>query len=40
MADLYAALPKTFGTPTMSPHCADEMKYGVVDAGAGRLPQR
>ena len=25
------ALPKTWGSPTMSPHCADETKYGVVD---------
>ena len=32
MADLYRALPKTWGSPTMSPHCADEVKYGVVDA--------
>ncbi|MES0130555.1 phosphomannomutase/phosphoglucomutase [Mesorhizobium sp. M0029] len=31
MADLYRALPLTFGTPTMSPHCADDVKYGVVD---------
>lgn len=31
MADLYRALPLTFGTPTMSPHCDDELKYGVVD---------
>jgi phosphomannomutase/phosphoglucomutase len=31
MADLYAALPETFGTPTMSPHCDDEVKYGVVE---------
>ncbi|NBR11728.1 MAG: phosphomannomutase/phosphoglucomutase [Alphaproteobacteria bacterium] len=31
MADLYRALPKTWGTPTMSPHCADEVKYGVVE---------
>lgn len=31
MADLYRDLPLTFGTPTMSPHCADEVKYGVVD---------
>jgi phosphomannomutase/phosphoglucomutase len=30
MADLYADLPETFGTPTMSPHCADDVKYGVV----------
>jgi phosphomannomutase / phosphoglucomutase len=26
------ALPKTWSSPTMSPHCADESKYGVVDA--------
>src|SRR5207342_2753783 len=25
------ALPKTWGSPTMSPHCADEIKYRVVD---------
>jgi phosphomannomutase/phosphoglucomutase len=31
MADLKNALPKTWGSPTMSPHCADEEKYGVVD---------
>jgi phosphomannomutase/phosphoglucomutase len=30
MADLKNALPKTWGSPTMSPHCADETKYGVV----------
>ncbi len=31
MADLYSDLPKTWGSPTMSPYCADEEKYGVVD---------
>ncbi|PTE09435.1 phosphomannomutase/phosphoglucomutase [Mesorhizobium helmanticense] len=31
MADLYRDLPLTFGTPTMSPHCADAVKYGVVE---------
>jgi len=31
MADLREALPKTWGSPTMSPYCADEEKYGVVD---------
>jgi phosphomannomutase/phosphoglucomutase len=30
MADLRNALPKTWQSPTMSPHCADEIKYGVV----------
>jgi phosphomannomutase/phosphoglucomutase len=32
MADLRKALPKTWGSPTMAPHCDDEKKYGVVDA--------
>jgi phosphomannomutase / phosphoglucomutase len=32
LSDLKNALPKTWGSPTMSPHCADETKYGVVDA--------
>ncbi|QJP12862.1 phosphomannomutase/phosphoglucomutase [Starkeya sp. ORNL1] len=31
MADLYDELPKTWGSPTMSPHCDDEVKYRVVD---------
>ncbi len=31
MADLKRALPKTYQSPTMSPHCADEAKYGIVD---------
>jgi phosphomannomutase/phosphoglucomutase len=31
MSQLYAELPKTWGSPTMAPHCADEAKYGVVD---------
>ena len=31
MADLYRDLPKTWGSPTMSPHCADEAKYGIVE---------
>ena len=35
MADLYRDLPPTFGTPTMSPHCPDEEKYGVVDKVVG-----
>jgi phosphomannomutase/phosphoglucomutase len=32
MADLKNALPKTWSSPTMSPHCDDETKYSVVDA--------
>jgi phosphomannomutase / phosphoglucomutase len=31
MADLKNALPKTWQSPTMSPHCDDEIKYGVVE---------
>jgi phosphomannomutase/phosphoglucomutase len=31
MSDLKNALPKTWSSPTMSPHCADETKYGIVD---------
>jgi len=31
MADLKNALPKTWQSPTMSPKCGDEVKYGVVD---------
>jgi phosphomannomutase/phosphoglucomutase len=31
MADLERDLPKTWQSPTMSPHCGDEVKYGVVD---------
>ncbi len=31
MADLYRGLPKTWQSPTMSPHCDDEKKYGVAD---------
>jgi phosphomannomutase/phosphoglucomutase len=31
MAELYTALPTTYGTPTMSPHCDDEVKYQVVE---------
>lgn len=31
MAELYRALPMTWGSPTMSPHCGDEVKYAVVE---------
>ena len=30
MSDLKDALPKTWSSPTMSPHCSDETKYGIV----------
>ena len=31
MADLRRALPTTYQSPTMSPHCDDDKKYGIVD---------
>ena len=31
LSELKYALPKTWQSPTMSPHCDDELKYGVVD---------
>ncbi|MDR4305959.1 phosphomannomutase/phosphoglucomutase [Chelatococcus sambhunathii] len=37
MADLYRDLPKTYGSPTMSPHCGDEVKYDVIDRVTARL---
>jgi phosphomannomutase/phosphoglucomutase len=37
MADLYRALPRTFGSPTMSPHCADEVKYAVAERVVARF---
>jgi phosphomannomutase/phosphoglucomutase len=32
LSDLKKALPVAYTSLTMSPHCADEEKYGVVDA--------
>jgi phosphomannomutase/phosphoglucomutase len=37
MAQLYRALPVTWGSPTMSPHCDDEVKYAVVEHVVERL---
>lgn len=37
MSQLYQDLPCTFGSPTMSAHCADEIKYAVVDRVAAKL---
>lgn len=39
MADLYNDLPKTWGTPTMAPHCDDEVKYQVVDRVVKRFTE-
>jgi phosphomannomutase/phosphoglucomutase len=41
LAELNDALPKTWGSPTMSPHCADEAKYAIVAEIKGNTrPQR
>jgi phosphomannomutase/phosphoglucomutase len=37
MADLYHDLPKTWGSPTMAPKCADEVKYQVVERVVARF---
>ena len=37
MADLYSDLPRTWASPTMSPHCDDEVKYGVVEKVTARI---
>jgi phosphomannomutase/phosphoglucomutase len=37
MADLKRALPKTWGSPTMSAHCPDEEKYAVADRVRARF---
>ncbi|MEL7428903.1 MAG: phosphomannomutase/phosphoglucomutase [Pseudomonadota bacterium] len=37
MADLRRDLPVTYGSPSMSPHCADETKYSVVDTVVKRF---
>ena len=39
MADLYRALPLTYGSPTMSPHCADEIKYDVISRVVDRFTE-
>ena len=31
MSELREALPKTWGSPTMSPYCSDDVKYQVVE---------
>jgi phosphomannomutase / phosphoglucomutase len=37
MAELYAEIPKTWGTPTMAAKCADEIKYQVCDKVVARF---
>jgi phosphomannomutase / phosphoglucomutase len=40
MADLRRALPVSYGSPTMSPACADEVKYDVVDRIVAEVESR
>ncbi len=37
MSNLYRDLPRTWASPTMSPTCADEVKYAVADRVARRF---
>lgn len=39
MADLRRALPRTWGSPTMSPHCDDEIKYEVIERVVARFEE-
>jgi phosphomannomutase / phosphoglucomutase len=39
LAELYRSLPLSFTSPSMSPHCADEDKYHVVDRIAQHIAQ-
>ncbi|WP_411817827.1 phosphomannomutase/phosphoglucomutase [Hyphococcus sp. DH-69] len=40
LSDLRKSLPKTWQSPTMSPHCADEIKYDVVKKVVAKLEER
>lgn len=37
MSDFKDSLPLSYTTPTLSPYCADDTKYGVVDVLSARL---
>jgi phosphomannomutase/phosphoglucomutase len=37
LSELYDALPASWGSPTMSAHCADEEKYGVAEKVTRRI---
>lgn len=39
-SDLRKALPKTYSSPTMSPHCADTEKYQVLERLVAKLVER
>jgi phosphomannomutase/phosphoglucomutase len=40
MSQLFAALPVSYGSPTMSPACDDEKKYAVIDKITARYQGR
>ena len=40
MSQLFADLPVSYGSPTMSPSCADEEKYAVIDKIVARYQAR
>lgn len=40
LSDLRKSLPRTYQSPTMSPHCPDETKYAVVDKVVAALSER
>ena len=40
LSDLRMSLPKTWQSPTMSPKCADEAKYGVVEKIVAEIESR
>ncbi len=40
LSELKDALPKTWSSPTMSPFCPDDKKYGVVDAVTAIFEQK
>jgi phosphomannomutase/phosphoglucomutase len=40
LADLRESLPKTWSSPTMSPHCADDVKYQVVDRFSAHFKEK
>ena len=40
MADLNDSLPQSWGSPTMSPYCADTEKYEVVDRAIAHFQKR
>lgn len=40
LAELAAAMPRTWSTPTMSPFCPDSEKYSVIERIVARLQAR